>query len=212
MPGRPELPFPRPSKIVCVGRNYAEHARELGNDVPREPLIFLKPPSSLIASGQPIILPAMSKQVEYEGEIGVLIGSMLTHATEQQAASAVSGILAANDVTARDLQRSDSQWTRAKGFDTFCAVGEPHQPPADFSSLSVTTTVNGQEKQRGSAADMIFTIPVILAYISGVMTLEAGDLVLTGTPAGVGTLGAGDEVQIDVPGFSSVRNPVRMHT
>ncbi len=211
MPEREKLPFPRPSKIVCVGRNYADHAKELGNEVPREPLIFLKPPSSLIAGGQPIVLPAMSKQVEYEGEIGVLVGSMLTHASEAQAAAAVSGILAANDVTARDLQRSDSQWTRAKGFDTFCAVGEPHAPPADFSTLSVTTRVNGQEKQRGSAADMIFTIPTVLAYISCVMTLEPGDLVLTGTPAGVGTLAAGDEVQIDVPGYSSVRNPVRMH-
>ena len=212
MPEPSKLPFPRPSKIVCVGRNYAEHAKELGNEVPREPLIFLKPPSSLIAGGQPIVLPAMSKQVEYEGEIGVLVGSMLTHATEAQAAAAVSGIVAANDVTARDLQRSDSQWTRAKGFDTFCAVGEPHAPPADFNTLSVTTRVDGQEKQHGSAADMIFTIPTVLAYISSVMTLEPGDLVLTGTPAGVGTLGVGDEVQIDVPGYSSVRNPVRMHS
>lgn len=206
------LPFPRPSKIVCVGRNYADHARELGNEVPREPLIFLKPPSSLVATGQPIVLPAMSEQVEFEGEIGVLVGSMLTHASADEAAGAVAGILAANDVTARDLQRAESQWTRAKGFDTFCAVGEPKPPPADFSSLTVRTTVNGRERQRGSAADMIFTIPVVLAYISGVMTLEAGDLVLTGTPAGVGTLGPGDEVQVDVPGFSSVRNPVRMHS
>ncbi len=211
MPDPSKLPFPRPSKIVCVGRNYAEHAKELGNEVPAEPLIFLKPPSSLIAGGQPIVLPAMSKQVEYEGEIGVLVGAALTHATEQQAAAAVSGIFAANDVTARDLQRSDSQWTRAKGFDTFCAVGAPHAPPADLSTLSVVTTVNGQERQHGSAADMIFTIPTVLAYISRVMTLEPGDLVLTGTPAGVGTLGSGDEVQVDVPGFSSVRNPVRMH-
>ncbi len=211
MPSSAPLPFARPSKIVCVGRNYAEHARELGNDVPAEPLIFLKPPSSLIAAGQPIVLPAMSKQVEYEGEIGILLGRSLSHASEAEAGSAIAGVLAANDVTARDLQRSDPQWTRAKGFDTFCAVGAPHAPPADLSSLSVVTQVNGKERQRASASLMVFTIPALLAYISRVMTLEPGDLVLTGTPAGVGTLGPGDEVQVDVPGYSTVRNPVRMH-
>ena len=210
MSNTPALPFARPSKIVCIGRNYADHAKELGNDVPKEPLFFLKPPSSLIGSGQPIVLPAVSKQVEYEGEIGVVIGATLRHASEQDAAAAVSGIFAANDVTARDLQRSDSQWTRAKGFDTFCVVGEPHAPPADLSTLSVVTHVNGTERQRGSAAHMIFTIPVALAYISWVMTLEPGDLLLTGTPAGVGTLAPGDEVSVEVPGFSSIRNPVRM--
>jgi 2-keto-4-pentenoate hydratase/2-oxohepta-3-ene-1,7-dioic acid hydratase in catechol pathway len=212
MPPIRNLPFPVPSKIVCVGRNYAEHAKELGNTVPKEPLLFLKPPSSLIAAGQPIVLPAMSKQVEFEGEIGVLVGKTLSHATAQQAAGAVSAVLAANDVTARDLQRSDSQWTRGKGFDTFCPVGSPHDPPADLSTLSVVTRVNGQERQHGSAAHMVFTIPVLLAYISEVMTLAPGDLVLTGTPAGVGTLGPGDAVQIEVPGFSSVANPVRMHS
>ncbi len=211
MPPSPSrsLPFARPSKIVCVGRNYAEHARELGNAVPAEPLLFLKPPSSLIASGQPIVLPAMSKQVEYEGEIGVLVGQTLRDVSDVEAARAITAVLAANDVTARDLQRSDSQWTRAKGFDTFCPVGEPHTPPADLSTLSVVTQVNGTERQRGAAAQMVFTIPALVAYISRVMTLEPGDLVLTGTPAGVGTLGPGDEVQIDVPGFSTVRNPVR---
>ncbi|MGH7688350.1 MAG: fumarylacetoacetate hydrolase family protein, partial [Gemmatimonadaceae bacterium] len=142
----------------------------------------------------------------------VLIGSTLSHASEQEAAAAVAGIVAANDVTARDLQRSDSQWTRAKGFDSFCPVGEVHAPPADFGALTVVTRVNDQEKQHGVAAHMVFTIPVLLAYISRVMTLVSGDLVLTGTPAGVGTLHAGDEVQVDVPGFSTVRNPVRMHT
>ncbi|HEU4989536.1 MAG: fumarylacetoacetate hydrolase family protein [Gemmatimonadota bacterium] len=212
MPDTPSLPFPRPSKIVCVGRNYAEHAKELGNEVPKEPLIFLKPPSSLIAAGQPIVLPAMSKQIEYEGEIGVLIGKPLRHATAADAAAAVSGVLAANDVTARDLQRSDSQWTRAKGFDTFCPVGAPKAPPADLGTLSVVTRVNGQERQQASASLMVFTIPALLAYISNVMTLEPGDLVLTGTPAGVGTLAPGDEVEIEVPGFSRVRNPVRMHS
>jgi 2-keto-4-pentenoate hydratase/2-oxohepta-3-ene-1,7-dioic acid hydratase in catechol pathway len=211
MPDSAPLPFARPSKIVCVGRNYAEHARELGNDVPAEPLLFLKPPSSLIPAGQPIVLPAMSKRVEFEGEIGVLVGRTLRHVTDVEAAAAISGVLAVNDVTARDLQRSDSQWTRAKGFDSFCPVGAPHDPPADLATLSVVTQVNGKERQRGSASQMVFTIPALVAYISRVMTLEPGDLVLTGTPAGVGTLGSGDEVQVDVPGFSTVRNPVRMH-
>jgi 2-keto-4-pentenoate hydratase/2-oxohepta-3-ene-1,7-dioic acid hydratase in catechol pathway len=211
MPSTVALPIARPSKIVCAGRNYAEHAHELGNAVPAEPLIFLKPPSSLIGPGQPIVLPAMSKQVEYEGEIGVVVGRPLARATEDEARKAVSAVLAANDVTARDLQRSDSQWTRAKGFDSFCAVGRPHAPPDDLATLSVVTQLNGKERQRSSAALMVFTIPALLAYISRVMTLEPGDLVLTGTPAGVGTLAAGDEVQVDVPGYSTVRNPVRMH-
>ncbi|MHB1862715.1 MAG: fumarylacetoacetate hydrolase family protein [Gemmatimonadaceae bacterium] len=208
MPSNTSLPITRPSKIVCVGRNYAEHAKEMGNAVPKEPLIFFKPPSSLIAGGEPIVLPSVSAQVEYEGEIGVVVGKRLRHATQADAAAAVSGIVAVNDVTARDLQRSDSQWTRAKGFDTFCPVGPVAAPPADLSTLSVVTRVNGQERQRASASDMVFTIPVLLAYISRVMTLEPGDLVLTGTPSGVGTLAPGDEVEVDVPGFSLIRNPV----
>ncbi|HVB31162.1 MAG TPA: fumarylacetoacetate hydrolase family protein, partial [Gemmatimonadaceae bacterium] len=208
MPSNASLPIARPSKIVCVGRNYAEHAKEMGNAVPQEPLIFFKPPSSLIAAGESIVLPSISTQVEYEGEIGVVLGKRLRHATEADAAAAVSGVLAVNDVTARDLQRSDSQWTRAKGFDTFCPVGPVAAPPADLSALSVVTRVNGQERQRASASDMVFTIPVLLAYISRVMTLEPGDLVLTGTPSGVGTLAPGDEVEVEVPGFSRIRNPV----
>jgi len=208
MPSNASLPIARPSKIVCVGRNYAEHAKEMGNAVPQEPLIFFKPPSSLIAGGESIVLPSMSTQVEYEGEIGVILGKRLRDASEADAAAAVSGVLAVNDVTARDLQRSDSQWTRAKGFDTFCPVGPVAAPPADLSALSVVTRVNGQERQRASASDMVFTIPVLLAYISRVMTLEPGDLVLTGTPSGVGTLAPGDEVEVEVPGFSRIRNPV----
>ncbi|HET7633022.1 MAG TPA: fumarylacetoacetate hydrolase family protein [Gemmatimonadaceae bacterium] len=206
------LPFARPSKIVCVGRNYADHARELGNDVPREPLLFLKPPSSLVPSGQAIHLPAASTQVEYEGEIGVLLGRRLRDASEAEALASVAQLLAANDVTARDLQRLDSQWTRAKGFDTFCPVGVPHEPPADLTTLSVVTRVNGEERQRGTVAQMVFTIPFLLSYISRVMTLDPGDLVLTGTPAGVGALRAGDEVEVEVVGLSTVRNPVRAHS
>jgi 2-keto-4-pentenoate hydratase/2-oxohepta-3-ene-1,7-dioic acid hydratase in catechol pathway len=198
----------RPSKIVCVGRNYLEHARELGNEVPKEPLIFLKPPSSLLGDGQPIRLPVMSKQVEYEGEIGVVIGRTLSRASERDAATAIQAIAAVNDVTARDLQRSDSQWTRAKGFDTFCPVGTAGPVPSDLGTLRVVTRVNGVERQRGSSSEMAFSIPMLLSYISSVMTLEAGDLVCTGTPAGVGTLQPGDEVEVEVLGVSRVKNPV----
>jgi 2-keto-4-pentenoate hydratase/2-oxohepta-3-ene-1,7-dioic acid hydratase in catechol pathway len=197
-----------PSKIVCVGRNYAAHARELGNDVPREPLLFLKPPSSLIGDGESIRLPAVSKQVEYEGEIGVVLAKRLRDATPDDARAAIGFLAAANDVTARDLQKSDSQWTRAKGFDTFCCVGEPGPVPADLSTLVVRTRVNGTVRQEGRASEMVFDIPALLAYISRVMTLEPGDLVLTGTPEGVGTLAPGDVVEVEIDGVSRVRNPV----
>jgi 2-keto-4-pentenoate hydratase/2-oxohepta-3-ene-1,7-dioic acid hydratase in catechol pathway len=198
----------RPSKIVCVGRNYAAHAKELGNEVPAEPLIFLKPPSSLIPDGASIRLPRVSKQVEYEGEIGVVIGEHLHRADASQARRAIAGIVAANDVTARDLQRSDSQWTRAKGFDTFCAVGSVGPVPADLASLTVVTRVNGTVRQEGRASDMVFDIPALIAYISGVMTLEKNDLILTGTPEGVGTLAPGDVVEVEIAGVSRVSNPV----
>ena len=197
-----------PSKIVCVGRNYRDHAKEMGNDVPAEPLIFLKPPSSVIRDGEPIVLPPQSSQVEHEGEIGVIIGRRLSRVNSKEAQGAIQSILAVNDVTARDLQRSDSQWTRAKGFDTFCPMGDPANPPGDLASLTVVTRVNGTERQRGSAADMVFSIPDVLAYISNIMTLEPGDLVLTGSPAGVGKLLPGDEVEVEVLGVSRVRNPV----
>lgn len=195
-------------KIVCVGRNYREHAKELGNDVPKEPLIFLKPQSSVIGSGDSIVLPPQSKQVEFEGEIGVVVGRTLRRATSADARGAVESIVAVNDVTARDLQRSDSQWTRAKGFDTFCPVGEPVPAPANLADLTVVTRVNGQERQRATGAEMVFPIPDVLAYVSQIMTLEPGDLVLTGTPAGVGKLSPGDEVEVEIVGLSRVRNPV----
>ncbi len=198
----------RPSKIVCVGRNYVDHAKELGNDVPKEPLIFLKPTSSIIQSGDTIRLPKQSSRVEYEGEIGIVVGRRLTQAKDIEAAGAVAKIFAANDVTARDLQKSDSQWTRAKGFDTFCPIGEAVSTPIPYGELTVVTRVNGQEKQRGTGAQMVFSIPHILSYISHVMTLEPGDLVLTGTPAGVGPLNPGDEVEVEVVGVSKVRNKV----
>ena len=198
----------QPSKIVCVGRNYVDHAKELGNEMPKEPLIFLKPPSSLLADGQLIHLPAVSKQVEYEGEIGIIVDRRLSRVDESEAIKAIRGIAAVNDVTARDLQKSDSQWTRAKGFDTFCPVGATVAPPGDLSSLTVVTRVNGTEKQRGIASQMAFSIPMVLSYISHIMTLEPGDLVLTGTPAGVGKLQPGDVVEVEVLGLSRVRNRV----
>ena len=201
----------RPSKIVCVGRNYLEHARELGNDVPAEPLIFLKPPSSLIDGGESIVLPPQSEQVEFEGEIGVVIGQRLKHASEESAIAGIAAIVAVNDITARDLQRRDSQWTRAKGFDTFCAVGKPLVGRASLEqlrALEVVTRVNGKERQRGRAAEMAFSIPFLISYISDIMTLEPGDLIATGTPAGVGKLAPGDIVEVEVPGASMVTNPV----
>jgi len=203
-------------KIVCVGRNYRKHAEELGNQVPASPILFLKPPSSLVEPGQPIELPPVSNQVDYEGEIGVIIGTRLKDAGPDEARAAVRGIVAANDVTARDVQKSDGQWTRGKGFDTFCPVGPMGEAPDDLSTLQVVTRVNGAERQRGRASDMLFDIPALLSFISGVMTLEPGDLVLTGTPEGVGKLAAGDEVEVEVvgpsTGVSRVTNPVREKT
>lgn len=197
-----------PSKIVCVGRNYAAHARELGNEVPKQPLLFLKPPSGLVRSGASIRLPTVSNRVEYEGEIGVVVGERLRKASQQQARAALAYVCAVNDVTARDLQKSDVQFTRAKGFDTFCPVGELGPVPEDLSALRVRTLVNGEVRQDGAASDMVFDIPALVAYISGVMTLEPGDLVLTGTPEGVGTLSAGDVVEVEVVGVSRVSNQV----
>lgn len=198
----------RPGKIVCIGRNYREHAKELGNEVPTEPLFFLKPSSSIIGDGEPIMLPPQSERVEFEGEIGIVIGRALTRASESEAESAIAGILAVNDVTARDLQRKDSQWTRAKGFDTFCPMGPVSSGAHDLSNLTVITRVNGEEKQRASSSEMVFSIANLLSYVSHVMTLEPGDVVATGTPSGVGPIKPGDVVEIEIPGVSKVSNPV----
>jgi 2-keto-4-pentenoate hydratase/2-oxohepta-3-ene-1,7-dioic acid hydratase in catechol pathway len=207
-----ESPMQRPGKIVCVGRNYAAHARELGNAVPEKPLLFLKPPSAVIGDGATILLPPESKQVEHEAEIGVVIGRRLTRGDEAAARAAIAGLTCANDVTARDLQKADAQWTRAKGFDTFCPVGPRVLPVdgtrVDFAGLEVTGRVNGAVRQHGFTRDMAFSIPLLVAYISGIMTLEPGDLVLTGTPEGVGPLVAGDVVEVEVPGVGTLRNPV----
>jgi 2-keto-4-pentenoate hydratase/2-oxohepta-3-ene-1,7-dioic acid hydratase in catechol pathway len=201
----------QPSKIVCVGRNYLEHAVELGNVVPERPLLFMKPPSALIGDGNEIVLPSASERVEHEGEIGVVVGRTLKSVTEDEALLGIKGITCINDVTARDLQKTDNQWTRAKGFDTFCPagpriVGLTDLP--DLESLEVFCRVNGAERQHGRAADMAFKIPMIVSYISQIMTLEAGDLIATGTPAGVGPLLPGDVVEVEIPGVGVLRNSV----
>jgi 2-keto-4-pentenoate hydratase/2-oxohepta-3-ene-1,7-dioic acid hydratase in catechol pathway len=201
----------RPGKIVCVGRNYLEHAQELGNVVPERPLLFMKPPSAVIGDGDAIVLPPDSERVEHESEIGVVVGHPLRHAQAEEVVGALAGVTCVNDVTARDLQKTDGQWTRAKGFDTFCPVG-PRLAPLDelppLSELEVICRVNDAECQRGRAADMAFDIPTLVAYISRIMTLEPGDLIATGTPAGVGPLTAGDVVEVEIPGVGVLRNPV----
>jgi 2-keto-4-pentenoate hydratase/2-oxohepta-3-ene-1,7-dioic acid hydratase in catechol pathway len=202
-----------PSKIVCIGRNYRAHAAELGNEVPVEPLIFLKPPSSLIGDGDPIRVPKISEQVEYEGEIGVVMGERARHVAERDAARLVRGFVAFNDVTARDLQRRDSQWTRAKGFDTFAPMGAEFAQSPEWDGLTIVTRVNGVERQRAQAELMVFAIPRLIAFISSIMTLEPGDVIATGTPAGVGRLTPGDNVEVEIRGpdariLSRVGNPV----
>jgi 2-keto-4-pentenoate hydratase/2-oxohepta-3-ene-1,7-dioic acid hydratase in catechol pathway len=203
--------IPRPTKIVCVGRNYAAHAEELGNQIPERPLLFFKPPSALIADGEAIRLPPASRRVEHEGEIGVVLGAPLYRADAGEAVAAIAGLVCINDVTARDLQRSDGQWTRAKGFDTFCPAGPAVVPLSEVGTLEdleVICRVNGEVRQHGFTRDMVFDIPTIRAYISGIMTLEPGDLVATGTPAGVGPLAPGDRVEVEVPGVGTLANPV----
>jgi 2-keto-4-pentenoate hydratase/2-oxohepta-3-ene-1,7-dioic acid hydratase in catechol pathway len=198
-----------PSKIVCVGRNYAEHAREMGNDVPKQPLLFLKPSSSIIREGQPIVLHPVSDHIEFEGEIAVVLGSRLSKAgSEAEARAAIGGIVALNDVTARDLQKNDGQWARAKGMDTFCPVGVPGAVPDDLDGIELITRVNGEVAQRATGADMVFKIPFLLQYISQYLTMEAGDIVATGTPAGTKRIHPGDVVEVELVGISRVSNPV----
>lgn len=198
----------RPSKIVCVGRNYVEHAKELGNAVPEEPLLFLKAPSAIIGPGEAIVLPPESQQVEHEGEIAVVLGHRLQRASAEEARSAVLGVLCANDVTARDLQRKDKVFARAKSFDSFCPLGPVVQVDWDLEDLTVITRVNGVERQRGHTREMAFGIVEILVYASRMMTLEPGDVILTGTPAGVGPLTPGDRVEVEIPGVGVLANPV----
>jgi 2-keto-4-pentenoate hydratase/2-oxohepta-3-ene-1,7-dioic acid hydratase in catechol pathway len=201
----------RPSKIVCVGRNYLEHARELGNQVPEQPLLFFKPPSSIVTSGEAIVLPPESQRVEHEGEIAVVVGRRARKVRAADAWEYVSGIAPLNDVTARDLQKTDGQWTRAKGFDTFCPLGAmvSLNHVADRDALEVICRVNGEVRQHGRVSEMAFDIPTLIEYISGVMTLEPGDVIATGTPAGVGPLQPGDVVEVEIPGVGTLSNPVQ---
>jgi 2-keto-4-pentenoate hydratase/2-oxohepta-3-ene-1,7-dioic acid hydratase in catechol pathway len=203
------LPPSAPSKIVCVGRNYSDHAKELGNAVPALPLIFLKPPSSVIAPEEPIVLPRISQRVDYEGELAVIIGCSCYHLKDDESAAPyILGYTCLNEVTARDLQKLDGQFTRGKGFDTFCPFGPILETQLAPSGVTVETYQNGIRKQSGHTSEMIFSVDVIIRFIAQVMTLEPGDVIATGTPSGVGPLAAGDVVEVSVGGIGTLRNPV----
>jgi 2-keto-4-pentenoate hydratase/2-oxohepta-3-ene-1,7-dioic acid hydratase in catechol pathway len=204
------LPPVVPSKIVCIGRNYREHAAELGNEVPREPLLFLKAPSSVIAPGEPIRIPPQSQRVDFEGELAVVIGRRASQiGPEEEVRPYIRGYTIVNDVTARDLQKSDGQWSRAKGFDTFCPMGPIVTDEIDpAAGLTVETRLNGEVKQHGSTLDLIFSIEFLLRHITAAMTLLPGDVIPTGTPAGVSPMQAGDRVEVSVQGIGTLANPV----
>ena len=202
------LPPVRPGKIVAIGRNYADHAKELGNPMPEEPLFFLKAPSAVIGPNAPIVIPPESERVEHEGEIAVVLRHRLTRATADEARDAILGVTCANDVTARDLQKKDGRFARAKGFDTFCPLGPAIWAGADVEDLEVILRVNGAERQRGHVRQMAFPIVDLLVYVSRMMSLEPGDVLLTGTPAGVGPLVDGDRVEVEIPGLGVLSNPV----
>jgi 2-keto-4-pentenoate hydratase/2-oxohepta-3-ene-1,7-dioic acid hydratase in catechol pathway len=199
----------QPSKIVCIGRNYAEHAKEHDAEVPKVPLLFLKPPSAIINPGEAIILPPQSQQVEHEAELVVVMGKRAHNVTVERARDYIFGYTVGNDVTARDLQRSDGQWTRSKGFDTFCPFGPWVDTEFDPSDAVITCRVSGQPRQMASTRDMVFNVSSLIAFISAVMTLEPGDLIFTGTPAGVSPLEDGDEVVAEIEGLGKLSNPVR---
>ncbi|HNS36203.1 MAG TPA: fumarylacetoacetate hydrolase family protein [Anaerolineaceae bacterium] len=197
-----------PGKIICIGRNYVEHAREHNAEVPETPPLFLKPPSSVIGPGDKIILPPQSQQVEHEGELAVVIGRRGRWIPMEQALDYVLGYTIGNDVTARDLQRRDGQWTRGKGFDTFCPLGTWIDTDFDPADALLTCRVNAEIRQMATIRDMVFTIPQLITFISSVMTLEPGDVILTGTPAGVGPMVAGDTVTVEIEGLGELKNPV----
>lgn len=198
----------QPTKILAVGLNYRAHAAESGHDVPSEPLFFSKPPSSVIGPFEPIVHPILSQQVDYEGELAVIIGQRVRNVRPEKAHGFILGYTCGNDVTARDLQRRDDQWTRAKGFDTFCPLGPYIVTNLDPGHLAIRTRVNGKIRQSTSTADMVFSVAELIAYISQVMTLEPGDVILTGTPSGVGPLQPGDVVEVEIEGIGTLRNPV----
>ncbi len=200
-----------PGKIIGIGRNYAEHAKEQGVEVPDIPLMFLKPPSTVIGPGDDIILPPQSQQVEHEAELAIVIGKRARWVDVDKAFDYVLGCTIGNDVTARDLQRRDGQWTRGKGFDTFCPLGPWIETELDPSDVLITCHVNGELRQMASTQEMIFSIPQLIAYISSTMTLEPGDVILTGTPSGIGPLINGDTVEITIENLGSLKNPVKVY-
>jgi 2-keto-4-pentenoate hydratase/2-oxohepta-3-ene-1,7-dioic acid hydratase in catechol pathway len=197
-----------PSKIVAVGRNYADHAREMGSEAPSTPLIFIKPSTAVIGPGDAIARPVRVGQLDFEGELAIVIGRLARDVPAERALGVVLGYTCANDVTARDLQRADVQFTRGKGYDTFCPLGPWIETDLDPSDLGVTTTLNGDLRQKGRTADLMHSVPDVIAFISGVMTLLPGDVILTGTPAGVGPMVAGDEVSVTVEGIGTLTNSV----
>ena len=197
-----------PTKIVCVGRNYKAHAAELGNPLPEQPLIFLKPPSSVIGPGETIILPSQSQRVDYEGELGLVIGRRCRNVDRKGALDCLFGLTCLIDVSARDLQKIDKHFARGKGFDTFCPLGPVISTGLDPFALTLETRINGERRQHAPVTDMIFPLDVIIEFISAVMTLEPGDVIATGTPAGVGPLAAGDTVEVEIEGIGTLRNAV----
>ncbi|WP_314647122.1 fumarylacetoacetate hydrolase family protein [uncultured Microbacterium sp.] len=197
------------SKVVCVGKNYHDHAAEMGGEAPAEPLLFLKPNTSVIGPGDAIVRPALSQQTEFEGELAVVIGKLAKNVTAENALDHVLGYTIANDVTARDLQRADGQWTRAKGFDTFCPLGPTISTDFDPADAVLQTRVNGEVRQKAPLSDMIHSVAEIIAYASAVFTLLPGDVILTGTPAGVGAFEAGDTVEVEITGLGILRSAVR---
>lgn len=198
-----------PSKIVCIGRNYADHAKELGNEAPSEPILFLKPPSALLDPGATIVRPAMSQRVDFEGELAIVIGRTAKNVKAAQWRDVVRGFTCANDVTARDLQKKDIQFTRGKGFDTFCPLGPCIEDDLDVADLRLTTRVDGATRQDGRTSQMIFACDFLVEFITAIMTLVPGDVILTGTPAGVGPLQAGETVEVEIEGVGVLRNDVR---
>ncbi len=198
----------RPSKIIGIGQNYRAHAAEMGKGIPEEPLMFLKPSTAIISHGMPIERPAGYERVDYEGELGVVIGKRARRVPRERALDYVQGYVCVNDVTVRDLQKKDGQWTRAKGFDTFCPVGPRIVPGLDPTNLRITTRVNGVVKQDSSTSDLIFDVATLISFCSQHMTLEEGDLISTGTPSGVGPLSPGDVVEVEISGIGILRNPV----
>ncbi len=198
----------QPSKIICLGRNYAEHAKEQGAEVPETPMLFMKPPTAVIAASDEIILPVQSIQVEHEAELVVVIGKKGKWIQVEDALQYVFGYTIGNDVTARDLQHKDGQWTRAKGFDTFCPLGPWIETDLDPSDTLITCRVNSELRQMASTREMVFTVPQIVAFVSTIMTLLPGDIIFTGTPAGIGPLVNGDEVEVEIEGIGILKNPV----